>query len=122
MQGEKWGVGFEENVMKGLFINLYQLCAWLTGTNKGAKGPALATAGSSPAPHDRSVARQTSVLARVPPSQTGVSGSQSGPSLMVHSGGEWQSSEGLGTLVVTHHESPQTFSIWGREEPCQRPG
>lgn len=76
MQGEKWGVGFEENVMKGLFINLYQLCAWLTGTNKGAKGPALATAGSSPAPHDRSVARQTSVLARVPPSQTGVSGSQ----------------------------------------------
>lgn len=69
-------MGFEENVMTGLFINLYQPCAWLTGTNKDVKRPALATAGSSPAPHERRAARQTSALVRVPPSQTGVSGSQ----------------------------------------------
>ena len=69
-------MGFEENVMKGLFINLYQSCAWLTGTDKGVKCPALATAGSSPAPHGRTAARQTGALTPLPPSQTGVSGSQ----------------------------------------------
>lgn len=50
MQGGKVGVGFEENVMKGPFTDLYQPCAWLTGTNKGVECPASHSR-SPPSPH-----------------------------------------------------------------------